>query len=67
MTDFEELANSDSVQEKHAQIKDFLNKLDYAKYLMRLAIYLAVLAILVQMSLSEQKEKHDPVKAVQRI
>ena len=47
MTDLEELANSDSVQEKHAQIKDFLNKLDYAKYLMRLAIYLGVLAILV--------------------
>ena len=34
---------------------------------MLLAIYLAVLAMEVQMSLSEQKEKYDPVKAVQRI
>ena len=63
MTHLEELANN-KVQEKCAQIKGFLNKWEYAKYLMYLAIYLDVLAILVQMSFSEQKEEHDPVKAV---
>ena len=34
---------------------------------MHLDIYLDVLSILVQMSLSEQKDKHDPVKAVHGI
>ena len=34
---------------------------------MHFAMYLDVLAILVRMSLSEQKEKHDPVKAVRRV
>ena len=63
MTHFGELVNNDSVQENHAQIKGFLNKC--AKYPMYCAIYVDVLAILVRMSLSEEKEEHDPVKAIQ--
>ena len=34
---------------------------------MHVAVYLDVLSILVRMSLSEQSDKHDPVKAVHRI
>ena len=48
-------------------MKGFLNKWEYPNYPMHLAIYLDVLAILVRMSLIEQKEEHDPVKAVRRI
>ena len=52
MTHLEELVNNDSVQEKYAQIKDFFNKSEYAKYLM---------------SFREQEKEDDPVKAVRRI
>lgn len=47
MTHLEELANNDTVQEKHAHIKGFLNKWEYPKYPMHLSIYPDVLDILV--------------------
>ena len=65
MTHLEELATNDSQADKRAQIKGFLNNLEARKISM--AIYLDVLSILARMSLSEQKEEHDPVKAVRRI
>lgn len=43
----EQLANNDSIQEKQAQIKGFLDKREYAEYPMHLAIYLDVFAIMV--------------------
>jgi len=67
MTHLEELANNDSSSEKRNEIKCFLKKWDHAKYPIHIAIYLDVLSILVRMSLSEQKDLHDPVKAVGRI
>ena len=67
MTHLEELANNDSSSEKRAEIKGFLKKWDHAKYPIHIAVYLDVLSILVRMSLSEQKDLHDPVKAVGRI
>ena len=38
-----------------------------AKYPIHLAIYLDVLTLLKVLSLSYQKEKHDPVSAIRRI
>ena len=67
MTHLEELANNDSSKEKRSEIKGFLKKWDHAKYPIHIAVYLDVLSILVRMSLSEQKDLHDPVKAVNRI
>ena len=67
MTHLEKLANNNSSSEKRQQIKGFLKQWDQAKYLMYLAIYLDVLSILIGMSLSEQSDEHDPVKAVHRI
>ena len=40
MTYLEEPANNDNIPEKHAQIQEFLNKWDYAKYPIHLAVYL---------------------------
>lgn len=67
MTHLQELAINDSQAEKRAQIKGFLNKWEHAKYPISMAVYLDVLPVLARMSLSEQKEEHDPVKAVRRI
>ena len=67
MTHLEELANNDSQAEKRDQIRGYLNKWEHGKYPISMAVYLDVLSILNRMSLSEQKEQHDPVKAVRRI
>ena len=60
----EELANNDSQVEKRDQIQGYLNKWENGKYPLSMAVYLDVLSFLTRMSFSEQKEQHDPVKAV---
>ena len=67
MMHLEELANNDSQIEKRDQIRGYLNKWENGKYPISMAVYLDVLSVLTRMSLSEQKEQHDPVKAVRRI
>ena len=67
MMHLEELANNDSQVEKQDQIRGYLNKWENGKYPISVAVYLDVLSVLTRMSLSEQKEQHDPVKAVRRI
>lgn len=63
----EELANNDSQVEKRDQIRGYLNKWENGKYPISMAVYLDVLSVLTRMSLSEQKEQHDPVKAVRQM
>ena len=67
MTHLEELANNDSQPEKRDQNKGYLNQWLYAKIPISMAVYLDVLSVLTRMSLSEQNDEHDPVKAVRRI
>ena len=67
MMHLEELANNDTQIEKRDQIRGYLNKWENGKYPISMAVYLDVLSVLTRMSLSEQKEQHDPVKAVRRI
>jgi uncharacterized protein YbgA (DUF1722 family) len=67
MMHLEEHVKTDSQAEKREQFKGYLNKWEHGKYPISMAIYLDVLSILSRMSLSEQKEQHDPVKAVCQI
>ena len=64
MMHLEELANNDSQVKKRDQIGGYLNKCGNREYPISMAVYLDVLSVLTRMSLSEQKEQHDPVKSV---
>ena len=67
MMHLEELANNDSQVEKRDQIRGYLSKWGNGKYPISMAVYLDVLSVLTRMSLREQKEQHDPMKAGHRI
>ena len=63
----EELCSTDSQAEKHAEIRGFVKKRRGTNYPLYIAMYLDVLSPIHRLSLSEQKNEHDPVKAVKRI
>ena len=67
MTHLEELCSTDSQAEKRAEIRGFVKKWRGANYPLYIAMYLDVLSPIHRLSLSEQKNEHDPVKAVKRI
>jgi hypothetical protein len=63
----ESLAHTDSQSLKKAEIEGFVKKWKYAKFPLHLAIYLDVLTPLKVLSLSMQKDKHDPVTMLRRV
>mgnify|MGYP002804370980 CR=1 FL=1 len=63
----ESLAHTDSQSLKKAEIEGFAKKLKYAKFPLHLAIYLDVLTPLKVLSVSMQKDEHDPVTMLRRV
>ena len=63
----ESLAQTDSQSLKKAEIEGFVKKWQYAKFPLHLALYLDVLTPLKVLSLSMQKEEHDPVTMLRRV
>ena len=57
----ESLAHTDSQSLKKAETEGYVKKLKYAKFPLHLAIYLDVLTPLKVLSVSMQKDEHDPV------
>ena len=67
MQHLESLAQTDSQALQRAELVGWTKKWMDAKYPIHLAIYLDLLAPLKVLSLGFQKEKYDPVSAIQRI
>ena len=67
MTHLEQLAHTDSQTKKHEEIKGFVNKWKDAGYLMHISIFIDILSPMRQLSLSLQRDKHDPVKVTRRL
>ena len=67
MTHLEELCSTDSQAEKRAEIRGFVKICRSANYPLYIAMYLNVLSPIHRLSRSEQKNEHNPVKAVKRI
>ena len=63
----ESLAQTNSQSLKKAENEGFAKKWQYAKFPLHLAIYLDVLTPLKVLSVSMQKEEHDPVTILRRI
>ena len=67
MTHLEQLAHTDSQPKKREEIKGFVNKLKDAGYLMHISIFIDILSPMRRLSLSLQRDKHDPVKVTRRL
>ena len=63
----ESLAKTDSQDTKRAEIAGFVNKWRYAMFPLYIAMYLDVLQPLKVLSVSMQKEEHDPVLILRRL
>ena len=63
----ESLAHTDAQSLKRAEIESFAKKWKYAKFPLHLAIYLDVLTPLKVLSVSMQKDEHDPVAMLRRV
>ena len=67
ITHLESLAQTDSQALKKVEIEGFARKWQYAKFPLHLAIYLDVLTPLKVLSISMQKDEHDPVFMLRRM
>ena len=67
MSHLNELCETGSKPEKLAVIQGFLCRWTDENYPLYISLYLEVLLPIHRLSASEQKEEHDPVKAVKRI
>ena len=67
MTHLEQLANTNSQLKKREEIKGFVNKWKDTGYLMHIVIFLYILSPMRQLSLSLQRDKHDPVNIIRRL
>ena len=67
MTHLEQLGHTDSHLKKREEIKGFVNKWKDTGYLMHIAIIIDILSLMRQLSLSLQRDKHDPVKVTKRL
>ena len=63
----ESLSQTDSQPKRRAQLSGFLKRWKHALLPLSMSIYLDVLSPLRNMSLSFQKDHHDPVKALRRV
>ena len=63
----ESLAHTDSQSLKRAKIEGFAKKWKYSKFPLHLAIYLHVVTPLKVLSVSVQKDEHDPVTMLRRV
>ena len=61
------LSQTDSQPKQRAQLSGFLKRWKHALLPLSMSIYLDVLSPLHNMSLSFQKDRHDPVKAFRRV
>ena len=62
MTHLEQLVHTDSQLKKREEIKGFVNKWKDTVYLMHIAIFIDILSPIRGLSLSLQRDKHDPAK-----
>ena len=62
MTHLEQLAHTNSQPKKCEEIKGFGNKWKDVGYLMHISIFIDILSPMCRLSLSLQRDKHDPVK-----
>ena len=67
MTHLEQLSHTDSQLRKREEIKGFVNKSKNTGYLMHIAIFIDILSPMRRLSLSLQRDKHDPVKVSRRL
>ena len=67
ITHIESLSQTDSQAKRRAQLKGFLKRWKNPSVPISMAIYLDILSPMRRLSLSFQKELHDPVKAVRRV
>ena len=67
MTHLEQLGHTDSHLKKREEIKGFVNKWKDTGYLMHIAIIIDILSLMRQLSLSLQRDKHDPVKVTKHL
>ena len=67
MTHLEQLAHTDSQLKKREEIKEFVNKWKDTGYLMHIAIFIDMLSPICRLSLSLQRDKHNPVKITRRL
>ena len=63
----ESLSQTDSQPKRRAQLSGFLKRWKHALLPLSMSIYLDVLSPLRNMSLSFQKDRHDPVKAFHQV
>ena len=62
MTHLEQLVHTDSQLKKHEEIKGFVDNWNDTGYLMHIAIFIDILSPMRQLSLSLQRDKHNPAK-----
>ena len=67
MTHLEQLAHTDSQLKEHEEIRGFVNKWKDTGYLMHIVIFIDILSPMRRLSLSLQRDKHDPVKINRRL
>ena len=67
MTYLEQLAHTDLQPKKREEIKGFVNKWKDAGYLMHILIFIDILSLMHRLSLSLQRDKHNPVKKMRHL